>query len=71
MFTIKSRHSITAPPRGMLKKRRIARTIGQVYERFLELPVLLVLVVLWFAGLVVLSSLALAFYLYVSLLAGV
>ena len=55
----------------MLKKRRIARTIGQVYERFLELPVLLVLVVLWFAGLVVLSSLALAFYLYVSLLAGV
>jgi hypothetical protein len=45
--------------------------IGQVYEWFLELPVPLVLVVLWLAGLVVLSLLALAFYLYVSLLAGI
>jgi len=55
----------------MRKKRRIERMIGQVYEWFLELPVPLVLVVLWLAGLVVLSLLALAFYLYVSLLAGI
>jgi hypothetical protein len=45
--------------------------IGRTYERFLQLPVPLVLVVLWLAGLAVLSSLALVFYLYVSLLAGV
>jgi hypothetical protein len=55
----------------MLKERRIRRAIRQTYERFLELPVFLVLVVLWLAGLVVLSSLVLAVYLYVSLLARV
>jgi hypothetical protein len=60
-----------APLRGMSKKGRIKRAIGRAYERFLELPVPLVLVVLWLAGLAVFSSLALAFYLYVSSLAGV
>ena len=40
------------------------------YERFLELPVPLVLVVLWFAGLALLGVCALALYLYVSLLMG-
>jgi hypothetical protein len=55
----------------MSKKGRIKRAIGRAYERFLELPVPLVLVVLWLAGLAVFSSLALAFYLYVSSLAGV
>ena len=43
----------------------------RAYERFLELPVPLVLVVLWFVGAALLGVCALALYLYVSLLAGV
>jgi hypothetical protein len=42
-----------------------------MYERFVELPVSLVLVVLWFVGAALLGACALALYLYVSLLAGV
>jgi hypothetical protein len=37
---------------GVLKKARIKRAIERTYQRFLELPVPPVLVVLWFAGLV-------------------
>ena len=48
----------------MFKGPRIKHAIGQAYERFLELPVPLVLVVLWFAGLVILGSLALVLYVY-------
>ena len=55
----------------MFKKGRIKHAIEQAYERFLELPVLLVLVMLWFAGLAVLGSLGLALYLYGALLVQV
>jgi hypothetical protein len=42
-----------------------------VYERFLGLPVVMVLAVLWLAGAALLGACALALYLYMSLLAGV
>ncbi len=48
----------------MRKKGRLERA----YERFLEFPVPLVLVVLWFLGLAVIGSLVLALYLYGSAL---
>jgi hypothetical protein len=48
----------------VFKKARIKRAIEQAYRRFLELPVPLVLVVLWFAGLAILGSLGLVLYLY-------
>ena len=44
----------------IFKGPRIKHAIGQAYERFLELP--LVLVVLWFVGLVILGSLGLVLY---------
>jgi len=40
----------------------------RAYERFLELPVPLVLVVLWLAGAMLMGACALALYLFVSLL---
>lgn len=43
---------------GTVRKNRIVR----VYEWFLELPVAMVLVVLWFAGLGILGLCALALY---------
>ena len=46
----------------IFKGPRIKHAIGQAYERFLELPVPLVLVVLWFVGLAVLGSLGLVLY---------
>ena len=49
------------------KRRRVRR----LYEWFLELPVPVVLVVLWVGGAALLGALALALYLYVSLLARV
>ena len=48
----------------VFKKARIKSAIEQVYQRFLELPVPLVLVVLWFAGLAILGSLGLVLYLF-------
>jgi hypothetical protein len=48
----------------MRKKGRIQLTSEWAYEGFLELPVPVVLVVLWILGLVVIGSLVLALYLY-------
>jgi hypothetical protein len=42
-----------------------------MYERFLELPVAVVVGVLWLVGAALLGVCALALYLYVSLLVGV
>jgi len=42
--------------------------IGRAYERFLELPVLLVLLVLWVAGVAMLSSVVLVAYAVISAL---
>jgi hypothetical protein len=42
-----------------------------VYERFLELPVAVLVGVLWLVGAALLGTCALAFYLYVSLLVWV
>lgn len=55
----------------VFKKARIKRAIERADQRFLELPVPLVLVVLWFAGLVILGSLGLVVYLYGALLVRV
>ncbi len=55
----------------VFKKARLKRAMEQAYQRFLELPVPLVLVVLWFAGLVILGSLGLVLYLYGALLVRV
>jgi hypothetical protein len=52
----------------MRKKGRIQLTLERTYEGFLELPVPVVLVVLWVLGLVIVGSLALALYLYGSAL---
>ena len=49
---------------NIFKGPRIKHAIGQAYERFLELPVPLVLVVMWFAGLLILGSLGLGLYVY-------
>jgi hypothetical protein len=48
----------------IFKGPRIKHAIGLAYEWFLELPVLLVLVVLWFADLVILGSLGLVLCVY-------
>ena len=45
-----------------------ASRIGRAYERFLELPVLLVLLVLWVAGVAMLSSVVLVAYAVISAL---
>ena len=50
--------------RVIFKRPRVKYAIGRAYERFLELPVPLVLVVLWFAGVVILGSLGLILYVY-------
>ena len=52
----------------IFKRGRIKHAVGQAYEWFLELPVPLVLVMLWFAGLATLGSLGLMLYLYGALL---
>jgi hypothetical protein len=52
----------------VFKKALIQRAIERANQRFLELLVPLVLVVLWFAGLVILGSLGLVVYLYGALL---
>ncbi len=53
------------------EKKRGTDPLGRAYWRFLELPPVVVLSVLWLAGLALVGSCVLAFYLYVSLLAGV
>jgi hypothetical protein len=53
---------------SMPKQRGIGPTLERAYERFLELPVPLVLVVLWLTGVMLLGACALALYLFVSLL---
>ena len=55
----------------VFKKARTKSAIEQVYQRFLELPVPPVLVVLWFVGLAILGSLGLVLYLYGALLVRV
>jgi hypothetical protein len=49
----------------------ISGPIARAYERFLEMPVLVVLAVLWVAGAALLGSLALALYMAGSLLVRV
>ena len=49
----------------------ISGPIAQAYERFLEMPVLVVLAVMWVAGATLLGSLALALYMVGSLLVQV
>ncbi len=41
---------------------RLALAVGQPYERFLELPVALMLAVMWVAGVVLMGSGALVLY---------
>jgi hypothetical protein len=60
--TLRSRHHYM---------KRGTDPLGRAYGRFLELPPVVVLSVLWLAGLVLLGSCVLTFYLCVSLLAGV
>ncbi len=48
----------------IFKRGRLKQAVEQAYERFLELPVPLVLAVLWFAGLTILGFIGLALYLY-------
>ncbi len=55
----------------IFKRGRIKHAVGRAYEWFLELPVPLVLVALWFAGLVILGSFGLVLYLYGALLVRV
>ena len=52
--------------RTIIRKKREAfvERIVRTYERFLELPVAIVLVVLWLAGAVLLGTCALLLYLY-------
>jgi hypothetical protein len=55
----------------IFKRGRLKQAVEQAYKRFLELPVPLVLVVLWFAGLIILGFIGLALYLYGMLLVRV
>jgi hypothetical protein len=50
----------------MKNKRR--ERIGRVYEQFLELPVPVVLVILWLAGVALIGFIAAALYLYGAML---
>ena len=52
-------------------KKRGTDPLGRAYGRFLEMPPAVVLSVLWLAGLALVGSCVLAFYLYVTLLAEV
>jgi hypothetical protein len=56
------------PALTMFKALFKARWIEQAYRRFLELPIVVVLVVLWLAGVAVLGIFVLAIYLYGSAL---
>ena len=48
-----------------------SRGIGLAYERFLELPVVVVLLVMWVSGTVLLGACALVVYAAVSALVGI
>jgi hypothetical protein len=49
----------------------VSRRIGLAYEWFLELPVLVVVLVLWAGGVAFLGALALVSYVLISALVGV
>jgi hypothetical protein len=49
-------------------RARIGERIGTAYERFLDLPVPVVLAILWLTGIVLIGSIAAMFYLYGALL---
>jgi hypothetical protein len=51
-----------ATPRERGAHALLPPTVGQAYERFLELPVVVVLAVMWLAGATLLGSVALALY---------
>ena len=51
-----------AAPRKRGAHALLPLTVGQAYERFLELPVVVVLAVLWLAGTALLGSVALVLY---------
>ncbi len=60
--TLRSRHH---------DRKRGTDLLGRAYGRFLELPPAVVLSVLWLAGLALVGSCVLAFYLSMSSLVGV
>jgi hypothetical protein len=49
-------------PRKPRARARLPLTIGRAFERFLELPVVVVLAVMWLAGVALLGSVALVLY---------
>jgi hypothetical protein len=49
-------------------KNKLRERIQRAYERFLELPVPIVLGILWLAGIVLIGFIAIAFYFYGTLL---
>lgn len=49
-------------------RARIGERIGAAYERFLELPIPVVLAILWLAGFALIGSIAAVLYLYAALL---
>jgi hypothetical protein len=51
-----------AAPRKQWAHALLPPMVGQAYERFLELPVVVVLAVMWVAGAALLGSVALALY---------
>jgi hypothetical protein len=51
-----------AAPRKQGAHALLPLTVGQAYERFLELPVVVVLAVMWLAGATLLGSVALVLY---------
>jgi hypothetical protein len=51
-----------AVPQERRAPARLPLTIGQAYERFLELPPAFVLAVMWVAGAALLGSIALVLY---------
>ncbi len=57
-----------AVPREPRAPARLPLSIGRTYERFLELPPALVLLVMWVAGVALLGSIALVLYLAVGTL---
>jgi hypothetical protein len=51
-----------AAPRKQGARALLPPTVGQAYERFLGLPVVVVLAVMWLAGAALLGSVALVLY---------
>jgi hypothetical protein len=51
-----------AAPREQEARALLPPTVGQAYERFLELPVVVVLAVMWLAGAALLGSVTLVLY---------